>query len=477
MGLWPRKAVLVLIGVLSLSLSGQRAIALPGPTSTDVPVAPEDGTHSDEGGLPTATATIAPEICISNQEFEREVRALLSYEVGGMMPTQADCQDGGDISELTWEVSDGAHVLSSGSVRQERNVPTGFVQLTNEDVQCLLDETEVASGDAGLVTPVAVVEGGRTRTGDEQSGDGQYGAAPPADADDPSADESTQEGTPPAPDILPPVPDILPPVPDVLPSTPGGTNGTNNTVTCCSYGYALPGDPGGDRFCKPHADRFNWNDQGCDHIINCRMQGDNLVHGPNPWVFTPCYDRRARRLYPLPNDLDSVYQRLGCTNVKHLTLHHSNPQWGPRDCTALVNCLPELPGQQIDIYHQQLGCSTWGNPRTRCARGEYLVKLFKDRCDANKGDVRMVVLGKQTDLWIPAGSSIGNCNWNFPTGFCTDKNSPAMRKIVVTKDGFVICRLKNGKWQDYPEYCPKKYPHDRTGDPNKPDSLKCSNLF
>lgn len=437
---------------------------IPTPPVTRVPVPPT-----------MVPATVTPEVCLSDEAFNRAVQELLAEEAPSMVPQSEQCQASGGIDELGWELSDEqGSVLRTGSVTQERNVPTSIEQLSSEDVgeQC-------AAPVAALPVEVALVQASANElVADETPVTSQEPLPLPQDPKRPAAPPSSTR--PPSEPLPLPLPPINEPLPLPLPPVSGGllplplppvSQEPQDEVRCCSYGYS-PDDgrsPGGDNFCAPHAEQFDWTAANCDHIINCRLRFDPAA--PSGWSFRDCFDRQSRERM---GTLKEVYEKLKCTTIRHVTLHHSNPQWGPKDCQAHVACLPTGPGRDIDVIHNQLGCSTFGSPALRCARAQRLVELFKQKCDTH-GRVRLVVTGKQTDLWIPAGRNL-DCSWKNPTGHCYFTNAPKMRKLVITPDGFVSCRLVQGKWVEYPEYCQgtgQGYPGNKTGDPDRPDDLRC----
>lgn len=495
------------------------ASARPAPADLSISLAPEEDEDAEFEQLPLAfmTGTVTPEpeepeTCLSEEEFKQELQALLAQEASGLMDGDESCDGMGSINDLDWALTDGDRgIISSGLVHQERNVPAGFNELSNSSVsQCTEPESIVPVLAAEPALPTSPPTVYPEFTGYSESGapsdsypvvmtheetdnalfarEGVVFAARAAvltGEDENNGPNPTVIVLPPLPTgaedqqpdsevKLPPLPVVLPPLPSKPPADPSpGPRPPlqDNRKVCCSYGFS-PNDgnsPGGDSFCQPHAEQFDWAGADCDEIFNCRLR---QIGPTGQWVFKDCYNRSTRqRLDDNGSTLEDAYMKLGCTDMKHVTLHHSNPIWGPRDCQALVNCLPERPGQNLNLIHHQLGCSTFGDPGRRCGRAQALVRLFKRKCNSH-GRVRLVITGKQTDLWIPSGSNLG-CSWKNPTGFCYSKNAPYMRKLVITPDGFIACNLVNGKWQPYPSYCGGRYSEELTRNPDRPSDLRC----
>jgi hypothetical protein len=164
---------------------------------------------------------------------------------------------------------------------------------------------------------------------------------------------------------------------------------------------------------------------------------------------------------------------LQCGMQRHLTLYHANPEWGMRMCNAVRQAC-ELEGVPTNVQHINMGCSTFGNPKSICGAASEMASKFKSRCNKFTGTPESAVLtGNYVDNWFPA--SLGSCSWKNPDGYASGSNYNTIRKLIATKAGFIACRKRNGVWEDDTRFCAGTKGYLAPGSADRPASLKCDN--
>ncbi len=199
-------------------------------------------------------------------------------------------------------------------------------------------------------------------------------------------------------------------------------------------------------------------------VLNCALDATK-----NPFGVRFCNLRGTETTY---RSLTEAAEQLKCGAQRHLTLYHANPEWGMRMCRAVISACKKYTDRPINSQHINMGCSTFGDASKICKAASQVADQFKKRCDKFQNE-SFVLTGNTVDNWFPA--SPGSCSWRFPDGHAGDSNYETLRKLKVTKDGFIACKKKNGKWVDDSSFCRGVPNYLAPGNSKRPTSLSCAN--
>jgi len=253
-----------------------------------------------------------------------------------------------------------------------------------------------------------------------------------------------------------------PPVPEPSPAA------TENKP-CCFFTYSDERSGGGTW--KPgdghdnHAQKFRWDPDCNGRTFDCPLNATT-----NPFSVRFCKLKGSDKTYP---SLSAAADALKCGAQKHLTLYHANPDYGMKGCNMIRNACRGYTDRPVNSEHINMGCSVFGNARAICKAASDITKGFKRRCNQFKNE-SFVLTGNVLDNWYP--SAPGSCSWRFPEGHATGSNYGTMRKIKVTKDGFISCKKANGKWVEDAAFCGGVEGYLKQG-PNRPAGLTCASVF
>ncbi len=384
----------------------------PQDTETPEPTAVIADTDTPEE---TAAPEDTPEQCLSDEAVQEEIDAAAA-EAGIESPDEMTCPE-----ELPADGEDSPEIGPLSYVEQMETAPDGSIVASSKELM-QPESWELCSTTGGQLPE------------------------PPL----PNSGSSSGGGLP-----EPPVPSS-PPAP------------TENKP-CCFFTYADK-DSGGGTY-KPgdghdnHAKNFEWPQDCAGRTFDCALNATT-----NPFSVRFCKLKGTDKTY---RSLSDAADALKCGAQRHLTLYHANPNYGIKGCNMIRNACRGYTDRPVNSEHINMGCSVFGNPRAICTAASNISKGFQRRCNTFKNE-SFVLTGNTVVNWMP--SRTGSCSWRHPDGYAIGSNYGTMRKIKVTKDGFISCRKANGKWVEDAAFCGGVEGYLKEG-PNRPAGLTCASVF
>jgi hypothetical protein len=377
----------------------------------------------------TAAPEDTPEQCLSDEALQEDIDEAAA-EAGIVSPDEMTCPeeeelpaDGGDIPEIG----------PLSYVERRELAADGSISAIGET---LMEPESWESCSADEELPEPPVPG--TGSGDLPE--------PPV----PGSGSSNDGGLP------------EPPVPNPSPAPA-------ENKPCCFFTYSDAQSGGGthkpgDGFAE-HAKKFGWPPDCTGRTFDCALNANT-----NPFSVRFCELKGSDKTYL---SLSAAAEALKCGAQRHLTLYHANPNYGIKGCNMIRNACKGYTDRPVNSEHVNMGCSVFGNSGAICTAASTIAKAFKRRCDTFKNE-SFVLTGNTVVNWYP--SSTGSCSWRFPDGYATGSNYGTMRKIKVTKDGFISCKKEKGKWVEDARFCGGVEGYLKEG-PNRPAGLTCASSF
>jgi hypothetical protein len=378
----------------------------------------------------TAAPEDTPEQCLSDEAVQEEMDEAAA-EAGIESPDEMTCPE-----ELAADGEDSPEIGPLSYLEQIETAPDGSIVASSKEL--MQPESWESCSTTGERLPEPPLP---------NSGRGSGGLPEPKL---PGSGSSSGGGLP-----EPPVPSS-PPAP------------TENKP-CCFFTYADK-DSGGGTY-KPgdghdnHAKNFEWPKDCAGRAFDCALNATT-----NPFSVRFCKLKGSDKKY---SSLSDAAEALKCGAQLHLTLYHANPNYGIKGCDMIRNACRGYTDRPVNLEHINMGCSVFGNPQAICTAASKISNGFKRRCNTFKNE-SFVLTGNTVVNWMPART--GSCSWRKPDGYATGSNYGTMRKIKVTKDGFISCKKANGNWVEDATFCGGVEGYLKEG-PNRPAGLTCASIF
>jgi hypothetical protein len=237
--------------------------------------------------------------------------------------------------------------------------------------------------------------------------------------------------------------------------------------------------PPPDKFYPGYGTNFTWHKFGCDNIIQCRsdylaqpmdlgqllgrmtpgvrpgigqtpLRHDSCVRiGPTP-LMIPVGGRQ-----PAPAPLKDIMASLGCQDFTDVSLRHGWPvgpgvqDHGHWDANTAVLAAIDMLKAGTDSEVSQLACHAFDNSRLKCEQAQFFRDLLAGLCK-NSGS-RLTITGRVGAMRVPLGGR--GCSIQNPAGGVGPQNAWHMRRVVVTENGWIACRLGLNGWEEDDTYC------------------------